>query len=178
MNLTLGKYKACICEGSAEATIIDILLDNNFLIFKREEMLEESFIRCRNARTFENIYLGKAFNGKISVIRILDSHREKFNLSKAYENKVDVINVVTAPEIEMLIILSENKYKEYKNSKKKPSDFCKTDLKMKDVKSKEFVSKYFSKPEKLLNAIKKYSEITKSQTGEYVLLDILNTTNK
>ncbi len=53
---------------------------------------------------------------KISVIRILDSRRENFKLSKAYANKVDVINVITAPEIEMLIIFNEDKYKEIKQS--------------------------------------------------------------
>jgi hypothetical protein len=39
--MELAKYKACICEGSAEEAIIDILVDNDLLIFKREEMLEE-----------------------------------------------------------------------------------------------------------------------------------------
>ena len=41
--MELAKYKACICEGSAEEAIIDILVDNDLLIFNREEMLEE---RC------------------------------------------------------------------------------------------------------------------------------------
>ena len=72
--------------------------------------------------------LRKGFLGKISVIRILDSRRENFKLSKAYEHKVDVINVITAPEIEMLIIFNEDKYKEFKKSGKKPSDFCKADI--------------------------------------------------
>ena len=44
--MELAKYKACICEGSAEEAIIDILVDNDLLIFKREEMLEECVIRC------------------------------------------------------------------------------------------------------------------------------------
>ena len=39
--MELAKYKACICEGSAEKAIIDILVDNDLQIFKREEMLEE-----------------------------------------------------------------------------------------------------------------------------------------
>lgn len=42
----------------------------------------------------------------------------------AYAGKVDVINVVTAPEIEMLIIFNEDKYKEFKKSGKKPSSSC------------------------------------------------------
>ena len=51
--MELAKYKACICEGSAEEAIIDILVDNDLLIFKREEMLEECVIRCRSAKRFE-----------------------------------------------------------------------------------------------------------------------------
>lgn len=61
-------------------------------------------------------YLRRGFAEKISVIRILDSRRENFKLGKAYENKVDVINVITAPEIEMLIIFNEGKYNKFKKS--------------------------------------------------------------
>ena len=164
--MELAKYKACICEGSAENAIMDILLDNDLLIFTREEMLEEEVIRCRDGKRFEEKYLRKGF-------RILDSRRENFKLSKAYEHKVDVINVITAPEIEMLIIFNEDKYKEFKKSGKKPSDFCKEDLKMTSVKSYRFVKDYFSDPDILLAAIKKYHEISKIRKGEYTLLDLL-----
>lgn len=108
--MELAKYKACICEGSAEEAIIDILVDNDLLIFNREEMLEERVIRCRSAKRFEERYLRKGFDEQISVIRILDSRREEFRLSKAYEQKIDVVNVITAPEIEMLIIHAEGAY--------------------------------------------------------------------
>lgn len=123
--MELAKYKACICEGSAEEAIIDILVDNDLLIFNREEMLEERVIRCRSAKRFEERYLRKGFDEQISVIRILDSRREEFRLSKAYEQKIDVVNVITAPEIEMLIIHAEGAYDQFKRSGKKPSEFCK-----------------------------------------------------
>ena len=171
--MELAKYKACICEGSAENAIIDILLDNNLLIFNRDEMLEETVIRCRDGKHFEQKYLRKGFEGKISVIRILDSRRENFKISKAYAHKVDVINVVTAPEIEMLIIINEDKYKEFKKFGKKPSDYCKEKLKMKNVKSYHFVKEYFSDPNILVAAIKKYHEVSKIHKGEYTLLDLL-----
>lgn len=100
--MELAKYKACICEGATENTIMDILLDEELLVFSREEMLEESVIRCRDGKKFEQ--------------------------------KIDVINVITAPEIEMLIIFAENQYKEFKKSGKKPSDFCEENLRMSDVK--------------------------------------------
>ena len=79
--MELAKYKACICEGSAENAIMDILLDNDLLIFTREEMLEEEVIRCRDGKRFEEKYLRKGFLEKLSVIRILDSRRENFKLS-------------------------------------------------------------------------------------------------
>lgn len=143
------------------------------LIFSREEMVEEEVIRCREGRKFEEKYLRKGFQDKISVIRILDSRRENFRISKAYAGKVDVINVVTAPEIEMLIIFNENKYKEFKKTGKKPSSFCKEDLKMVEVKSYDFVKNYFDNPLVLVAAIKKYHEMSRVPKGEYTLLDLL-----
>lgn len=49
----------------------------------------------------------KDFAGKIKVYRVLDSRRENFKISKAYQHKVEIVNVITAPEIEMLIICNE-----------------------------------------------------------------------
>lgn len=95
-------------------------------------------------------------------------------MSKAYQTKVDVINVVTAPEIEMLIIFSENKYIEYKKSGKKPSDFCKQDMKMhKNIKTRGFVEEYFSDPGRLVHAIEDYARVSKVQKGEITLKDLL-----
>jgi hypothetical protein len=86
---------------------------------------------------------------------------------------VDVINVITAPEIEMLIIFNEDQYREFKKSGKKPSDFCKENLRMSGVKSKDFVTEYFADPMVLVASIKKYHEMSKIRKGEYTLLDLL-----
>ena len=45
--MELAKYKACICEGSAEEAIIDILVDNDLLIFKRERCMIAGHFRSR-----------------------------------------------------------------------------------------------------------------------------------
>ena len=171
--MELAKYKACICEGSAEAAIIDILVDNNLLIFSREEMLDEKVIRCRSAKKFEERYLRKGFDSQISIVRILDSRREDFRLSKAYAQKIDVVNIITAPEIEMLIIHAEGSYDRFKSSGKKPSDFCKADHRMHNVKTYDFVKDYFSNPQILLNAITEYRRKANIPKGEYSLFDLL-----
>ena len=171
--MELSKYIACLCEGTAEEVIINILLDNDKLIFNRSQLIEETPLRCRDARTFETRYLRKGFSDQISIIRILDSRREKFNLSKAYQHKIDVINVITDPEIEMLVILAENKYTEYKSSRKKPSDFCTQDLQYRHVKSRDFVQDYFQDADTLIAAIREYKRVSKIRNGEYALADLL-----
>ena len=171
----MKEIKACICEGGAERIIIDKLLDNDKLIFNRDELLDNEVLKCRSAKQFENRYLGKKFNSPIIVYRILDSHRENFTLSKMYKDKVEVINVVTAPEIEMLIIINENKYNEYNKlkSKIKPSEFCKNNLKFHNVKSRDFVDKYFSDIDKLVRCINEYKRISNIRNNELCLADLL-----
>ncbi len=44
----MTNYIACICEGSAEKAILDLLLDNNKLIFERSDILEEEVLSCRS----------------------------------------------------------------------------------------------------------------------------------
>ena len=171
--MELSKYNACICEGTAEQVRMDLLLDNNKLIFSRNELLEHEVLRCRTGKNFEEQYLRKGFTEQITVFRILDSRRENFKLSKAYQNKVKIINVITAPEIEMLVILNEGKYADYKKSGKKPSEYCKSDLKYHDVKSATFVRSYFNDIDILIRAIIEYKRVSNIQRNEITLADIL-----
>lgn len=171
--MEFSKYIACICEGGAERAIIDLLLDDNRLKFTRDDLLEGEILKCRKARDFEEQYLRKGFTEKITVLRLLDSRRENFSLSRAYIHKIKVMNIVTAPEIEMLIIFNENKYSEYKKSDMKPSEFCKGILRYPDVKSIKFIKEYFSDIDVLVRSIKEYKRVSNIKRGEYALADLL-----
>ncbi|MBM5068174.1 hypothetical protein HYO03_19225 [Vibrio parahaemolyticus] len=172
MNLGEG-YVACICEGSAEQAIMDTLLESNILIFNQDQLLDGEIIRTRSAKEFEKRYLRKGFNQKITVLRVLDSRNENFKLSNAYKDKVSVIDIITAPEIEMLIIISEGQYEKFKKSKKKPSDFCKVDLKFKNVKSYAFVRDYFNDINRLIKSISDYKKLANIKKRENTLFDLL-----
>lgn len=125
---------ACICEGGAETVIMDILLDNDLLIFNREQLIDESVLPRTSVKEFEKRYLRLAYDQRILILRVIDSRGEEFNLSKAYRCQVDVINVITAPEIKMLIIASKDKYEEFcRSGIKKPSEYCKSKLKIKNL---------------------------------------------
>ncbi|MFN2927087.1 hypothetical protein ACKX2L_09180 [Lachnospiraceae bacterium YH-ros2228] len=168
---------ACMCEGGAEIAIMDILLDNRLLIFKREQLLEERLIPRISAKDFEKRYLRVAYGQKIVILRVIDSRSEKFNLSKAYQCQVDLINVITAPEIEMLIIASENKLESFSHSDlKKPSEYCKIVLKMKNVKQPSFVKNYFHNPEDLINGIQKYHQLHRQLKTEASIYDLIDWT--
>ena len=56
---------------------------------------------------------------------------------------------------------------------KKPSEFCKTNLRMHDVKSYDLVKQYFSNPQLLVKAIKEYRRTANIPKGEYSLSDLL-----
>lgn len=174
----MKKYIACICEGGAERAIMDLLLDSRKLIFNRTDLIEEEVLRCRSGREFEERYLRKGFSEKITIYWIHDSRSEKFKLSKAYEHKVDVKNVITAPEIEKLIICNEGKYTDYekkarKNPKLKPSSYCKSELNHKNVKNYDFVKAYFADMQVLLDALHEYRRISKIRGDEMTIWDLL-----
>ena len=178
----LRKYSAIICEGSAEEAIIEILLENQCLFIENDEyLIDNGPIRTRSARKFCDTYMGKDYGSKIDLFRIIDSKNEKFNYGSAryrkiFEEKIEVINVITPPEIELLIIVSEEKNEDFNRSgHSKPSDYCKQKLKLSNVKSYDFVKEYFSDVSKLLDAIKKVHSIKKSSipNGFLTLYDLL-----
>ena len=78
-------------------------------------------------------------------------------------------------EIEIIIILNKRIYKIFKHSKQKPSEFCKSELHMHNVKSYDFVHNYFKDSISLIRAIKEYRRIAKIQKDKYTLLDLLKT---
>ena len=161
----MTKYTACICEGGAETAILDLLLDQNKLIFSRDDLLEGEILKTRK---------GKDFSGKITVYRILDSRRENFKISKAYKRKVEVVDVITAPEIEMLIICNEGKYQDFEKKKgMSPSEYCKSILKMKNVKSVSFVKEYFSDISVLEKSLHEYKRLSKVRKSEKTIYDLL-----
>lgn len=174
-KLSLGEKVAVICEGGAETAIIELLLDANKLIFTEDDLFYSGIIRCRSAKTFEQKYLNVRMDFKLTIIRVLDSRREKFKLSRPYCDEVDVINVITAPEIEMLIILNEGRYEQFKKSGMKPSEYCKQIFKNENLKSRKWVKEYFRNIDDLLRSIRMYNRVAYVRKGEYTLQDLINT---
>lgn len=172
-----GNMVACICEGNAEKEIIVLLLENDCLIFTAEELIEGVPLsnKFRSSAKFESQYGGMTYEEKIEIIRVIDSKKESFIISESYKEKVSFIETCyTTPEIEMLYILNEEEYDNYqKSAYKKPSEYCKQELKMsKKIKNKDFCKNYFSDVNSLLKSIVKYNSI-KPNKNLYSIYDLL-----
>ena len=169
-------YIICSCEGTAEECIMNLLLDNNCLIFSRENLIDSKVTRIRPSKKIEEHFLMRAYEKKIHIIRIIDSRNENFKFSKQYRNRPQVINenpinIYTHPEIEILIILAEGEHENFDRSQTRT--LSRRLFPKKNIKSREFILDYFSDNNKLLRAIKKYKEITVFKSGDLCLYDLL-----
>ena len=175
----------CISEGSAEEVIIKKLFRRNRLIFKYDDIYESdelirSFSRTRNGKRFAKEKLEMDYGERhINILRILDSKKEKFHLGNTYDERIDsgeirLFNILTRPEIEILIVINEGHYDRFVNKRDtKACDYCKHQLNMKKVKSAEFVSEYFGDIDILVNSIKEYKRVH-SKKDEYCLFNLLD----
>ncbi len=175
----------CISEGSAEEVIIKKLFYQNKLIFKPNDLYGDnstikSFSRTRQGKKFarENLEMDYGDN-HINIIRVLDSKKEAFILGKIYDSRIKtfnirIFNILTRPEIEMLVIINEGHYDNYtnKHGSVKPNIFCKNVLKIKDVKSELFIKNYFEDINVLIKCIENYKHLH-STNEEYCLFDLL-----
>lgn len=74
-------YVLCICEGKAERAIIDLLLDNDKLIFKRESLIEKDLSKVGRKATDVEKFLNLDFDKEVVILRVLDSRKENFRLN-------------------------------------------------------------------------------------------------
>ena len=68
----MEEFIACIYEGTAEKVIIEILLEANKLILKKEDLLNEELIKRIKPKQFQSKYLNQDYEKKIKIIRIID----------------------------------------------------------------------------------------------------------
>ncbi len=156
----VNELVACICEGAFERAVVEILLNSDSLEFRWEDLLEGDLIELRSSRRFSERYLNREYKGSlIRIVRILDSKSERFNVSFSHQTKISRLqSFYTRPEVEILIIISEDCYDDYirNHHRLKPSIYCKTRLGLGDVKRKGFVRDYYRDPKRLIDALKKY----------------------
>lgn len=170
---------ACICEGPSEKLLIDLLLTNEQLIFDRSQLLDDKILTgtYRGAAKFQNTYLTMDYGAQKLVVVKVEDKKSNFTFSAAYAKKIqETYYVITAPEIEMLMIHSLNLYTQYQKvkSNKKPSVFLAEHLKKptNKIKSQDFIRDFYDRYD-LIEAIKIHKQKAPRERNCHFIADLL-----
>jgi len=173
-----GNYAIiCSCEGAAEEDVINWLLDEDKLLFSREQLVYKKITRTRPVKEIEKKFLNLDYGDKSVVIfRIIDSRNEKFNLGNLYKNRFDVYNYITNPEIEILMIIKMDDLQKYTNNsgknKPKPSEYATIQYKLKKIKQSGTIVDFFDNDiESLIDSICEHK--SKIGKGHLTIWDLL-----
>ena len=172
-----------MCEGPNELKVINILLENDALIFTEDDLLGLTAYHARQiksstqVRTALNLYPGN----DVLVIRVGDKQTDKLTIPADYKEKITGIEkYCTMPELEMLLIISEGLLTEFEKVKSSmsPKEFAKAHIVYNKVRydnSTQFFEDYYGgNCEKLITAIREYRHIKGShRKDELYLADLL-----
>ena len=172
-----------MCEGSNELAIINILLENDALIFTEDDLLGLTAYHARQIKTSSQVRLAlNAYpENDVHVMRVGDTQTDRLIIPADFKEKIsDVVKYCTLPEIEMLLIISEGLVKEYEKAKSsvKPKQFAKEHIwynRKRYDNSSQFYAEYYGRDcDELIRAIREYKRIRGShKKDELYLADIL-----
>ena len=165
-----GYHPIISCEGTAEQVIIKKLVAADALIFPAADIVEVT--RKRRALDIQADFLGFDYDWPVCIVRVLDSRKERFKLGNLYSGRFPVASVVTHPEIEVLSIIRERSWERWRKTKKKPSDFCKQNLSMAEIKSETFLERYWDAAS-IKAAALEYRRLSNVPKGEVCLADLI-----
>ena len=171
-----------MCEGPNELEIIRMLLEHDKLVFAEDDLLNLVPYHARQignnaaVKTALNLYYGD-----VEVLRIGDKLNDELKIPREYKGKIKGIKkYCTKPELEMLLIISENMDSEFEKVKSKtsPKTFSKENVLYNRVRydnSTAFYRDYYGERiDLLVNTIKRYKQLKgKHQKDELYLADLL-----
>lgn len=165
-----GYHPIISCEGTAEEVVVRKLLMADALIFAKDDVLEVT--RKRKARDIQSEFLNYDYEWPVCILRVLDSKSEGFKLGTLYAKRFPVWSFYTHPEIEILAIINEGKWRSWKNAQKRPSQFCKEELRLGDIKQRAFLDEYWDAGS-IAVAAREYRRVSRLAKGELCLADLI-----
>lgn len=98
-----------MCEGPNELEIIRMLLEHDKLIFTEDDLLNLVPYHARQIESNPTVKTAlNLYPGEVQVLRIGDKLNDELKISKVYKKKITCVKkYCTKPELEMLLIISE-----------------------------------------------------------------------
>lgn len=172
-----------MCEGPNELTLINILLENDALVFSEDDLLGLAAYHARQIKTNAQVRLAlNLYDGNdVTVMRVGDKQTDRLLIPADFKEKICAVDkYCTLPELEMLLIISEDLVKEYEKVKStvRPKVFAKERIwcnrRRYDNSSRFYRDYYGYDCGKLIHAIREYKRIRGShEKDELYLADIL-----
>ena len=172
-----------MCEGPNEKKIIDMLLEHQKLTVCEDDLVGRVTYHARQIGKSPMV-MGqlRIYGGDVEVWRIGDRQTDKLIIPAEFKNQIKkVTKFCTLPELEILLILSEKKFKEYEKGKsqKHPKDFAKENICYNRRKYKgdtKFYEEYYGNDiPKLIKAIQEYKQRNHAhRNDEHYLIELLN----
>ncbi len=168
-------------EGPNELSLMNLLLDEERLVFTRDDLLD---LRPFHARQLTSPHLLPTlthYHGDFFVYRIGDTLSDRLKVPSELSSRIrGDRKFCTKPELEILLVIAENKTRDFEKekSKKSPKEFCKEHLCFRGRRydnSTEFFEDYFAgRVGLLVHAIKEYKRTHKKhKRDEGFLADLL-----
>ena len=168
-----------MCEGPNELEVVRILLENDALIFGEDDLLGLTPYYARQIASNKQVLTELMIypNNDVVVMRVGDTQRDVLKIPADVKDKImRVEKYCTRPELEMLLIISENLTDEFEKSKSTvfPKQFAKSHIRCgrrKYNNDTAFYREYYGGDcNKLIAAIRRYKEIRKGHKKEELYL--------
>lgn len=170
------------CEGTAESVITGRLVQEDRTLVPSSQIVEDRdgrpFTTLRNIKDLQREFFGVDYPHGLMIVRIKDNSPENFAIPRLYKDSVIYRDVITRPEIEVLILAREGQYRNwYQHGKTccKPSEWCERELGFKQVKTYQFLKEYWNSADAIVDAIHEYDHLIGDHKHDQLnLSDLLN----
>ena len=157
------------CEGKSEVYLLMSLIKRGYLDFGQDLILDEP-IKLRQLNKIASVIHSINIEEEIVIYRVGDTLKDELDLNefKLREDKIKQYKICTKTELEILVIINEGWYEDYRKNYKNisPKAFVNQRLPNYDPEA------YFDKHD-MINSIKEYKRTKKHKSGEYYLIDLI-----
>lgn len=161
--------KIVTSEGKCELYLADQLIDSGHFFLTRDEILDNRVHHIRQLVSIQSLINLLPKDEEIDVYRIGDTQKDEYDLTpfKLREEHIHIHKICTKPEIEILIVINEDKYKEFQKSGLSPKEYVKSNL------PNCYDFKQYIESHDMIWAVKEYKRIKRHKKDELYLNDFI-----